>query len=126
MEHIMAEDSKLLECAFEISSNLTMFQLQLSDLIKRDTETKSVENAVLKEVIRLQKQMLESKMVEQPIAKQIHVKLPKLEIHFFRGDRLKWVEFWQSFECSIHLNNTLSNIDKFNYGVNLVVKHWAQ
>ena len=103
-----------------------MFLLQLSDLIKGDTETKSVENTVLQEVIRLQKQMLESKMVEQPIAKQIHFKLPKLEIHSFRGDRLKWVEFWQSFECSVHLNDTLSNIDKFNYGVNLVVKHWAQ
>jgi len=77
MEHIIAEDSKLLG-ALKISSNLKTFQLQLSDLIQKDTETKSVENTELQEVIRLQNQM--------PIAKQMHVKLPKLEIHYFRGD----------------------------------------
>ena len=90
VKHIIAEDSKLLACALEINSNLKMFQLQLSDLIRRDTETKSVENTELQEVIRIQKQKIafESKMVEQPIAKQIHFKLLKLEIHSFRGDRL--------------------------------------
>ena len=43
------------------------------------------------------------------------VKLPKLEINSFNGDKLRWKEFWQSFENSIHNNPSLENIDKFNY-----------
>ena len=43
------------------------------------------------------------------------VNLPKLELCFFNGDKLKWVEFWLSFETSVHKNDSLSNIEKFNY-----------
>lgn len=33
----------------------------------------------------------------------------------FSGNKLKWTEFWDSFECAIHNNKKLSNIEKFNY-----------
>ena len=43
------------------------------------------------------------------------MKLPKLEIAVFSGDKLKWTEFWDAFENAAHNNPRLSNIEKFNY-----------
>ena len=43
------------------------------------------------------------------------MKLPKIEIKTFSGNKLKWIEFWDSFESAIHNNKKLSNIEKFNY-----------
>ena len=43
------------------------------------------------------------------------VRLPKLEIPSFNGENLKWTEFWDSFEASIHENSTLSDIEKLSY-----------
>ena len=28
---------------------------------------------------------------------------------------MRWVEFWDSFECAVHSNKRLTNIEKFNY-----------
>ena len=33
----------------------------------------------------------------------------------FSGDKLKWNEFWDSFESAIHKNKKLPKIEKFNY-----------
>ena len=41
--------------------------------------------------------------------------LPKIDKVSFSGDKLKWAEFWDSFECAIHNNKKLSNIERFNY-----------
>ena len=43
------------------------------------------------------------------------VKLPKISLPSFDGDVMKWAAFWDSFNSAIHTNNTLSEIDKFNY-----------
>ena len=43
------------------------------------------------------------------------VKLPKLTPRKFNGNLTKWETFWSSFESSIHLNTTLTAVDKFNY-----------
>ena len=43
------------------------------------------------------------------------VKLPKLEIPCFSGEKLKWAEFWDSFEAAVHLNTSLSEVEKLNY-----------
>lgn len=43
------------------------------------------------------------------------VKLPKLTLQPFNGDITTWMTFWDSYESSIHKNEQLSNIDKFNY-----------
>ena len=45
----------------------------------------------------------------------ISVKLPKLEIQSFSGEKLKWAEFWDSFEAAVHLNTSLSEVEKLNY-----------
>lgn len=43
------------------------------------------------------------------------VKLPKLTQRKFSGELTKWLTFWDSFESSIHNNQELSDVDKFNY-----------
>ena len=43
------------------------------------------------------------------------VKLPKLTLRPFNGERTQWTTFWESYESAIHLNKDLSDIDKFNY-----------
>jgi hypothetical protein len=48
-------------------------------------------------------------------AKVSSVKLPKLDLISYDGDKTKWIEFWDSFKCSVHDNNILSDSEKFNY-----------
>jgi len=48
------------------------------------------------------------------------VKLPKLVPKTFNGDLTKWEAFWSTFEPSIHLNPTLSAVEK-NYLFELLV-----
>ena len=33
----------------------------------------------------------------------------------FNGDKMRWLEFWDSFEGTIHSNKRLSKLKKFNY-----------
>ena len=47
--------------------------------------------------------------------KAVRAKLPKLEVKKFSGKLGEWQEFWDSFESAIHLNDGLSNVDKFSY-----------
>ena len=43
------------------------------------------------------------------------IELPKLELKKFDGDHRKWISFWDSFEASVHNNESLTENDKFNY-----------
>lgn len=43
------------------------------------------------------------------------VKLPKIELYMFYGNKLQWREFWDVFECTVHKNSNLSNVEKFSY-----------
>lgn len=43
------------------------------------------------------------------------MKLPKIDIISFNGDKTNWNAFWDSFECTIDKNKRLSKIKKFNY-----------
>ena len=43
------------------------------------------------------------------------IRLPKLEIPSFSGEKLKWAEFWDSFEAAVHVNTSLSDVEKLNY-----------
>ena len=51
---------------------------------------------------------LESKDVVKP-------KLPKITLPKFNGDIVKFRGFWDRYESAIHNNQSLSEVDKFNY-----------
>ena len=52
---------------------------------------------------------------DSTMPKSCTIRLPKLELKKFGGEILKWQEFWDTFEASIHKNSSLQPIDKFNY-----------
>ena len=54
-------------------------------------------------------------MAQSNNRQQGSVRLPKLEIQQFNGDKLKWCEFWDSFSASVHKNSSISDIEKLNY-----------
>ena len=43
------------------------------------------------------------------------VSLPKLELRKFSGDPKTWQSWWDGFKSSIHENEDLTDIDRFNY-----------
>ena len=42
-------------------------------------------------------------------------RLPKMDLPIFKGDPLKWQGFWDQFQVSIHENERISDIDRFNF-----------
>ena len=51
---------------------------------------------------------------------KIPAKLPKLELTKFDGNIVSWQVFWDQFNSSTHLNNNISDIDKFSYLLSLL------
>ena len=49
------------------------------------------------------------------MSSQPKAKLPKLALPKFRGKVMQWQNFWDSFNCAIHVNQHLSLIDQFNH-----------
>ena len=43
------------------------------------------------------------------------VKLPRIELSKFNDDIIEWKGFWDQFKSTIHGNNNISAIEKFNY-----------
>ena len=69
------------------------------------------------EKLKTEKTKLESneKIAAIKEKEKLTVKLPKIELKKFDGNILKWTEFWEAFESTIHENKNLHNGDKFNY-----------
>ncbi|XP_066934625.1 uncharacterized protein [Clytia hemisphaerica] len=42
-------------------------------------------------------------------------RLPKMELPSFKGDPLLWQGFWDQYNVAIHENESLTDIDRFNY-----------
>ncbi|XP_053405674.1 uncharacterized protein LOC128559007 [Mercenaria mercenaria] len=42
-------------------------------------------------------------------------RLPKISLPTFNGDILTWQSFWDSYESTIHMNNNLTDVQKFSY-----------
>lgn len=43
------------------------------------------------------------------------LRLPKLELQQFNGNRLDWLPFWEQFNQEIHENDAFSSVEKFLY-----------
>ena len=50
-----------------------------------------------------------------PTPSPAKARLPKLELHKFKGNVINWTSFWDSFKSAVHENASLLKIDKFNY-----------
>ena len=64
--------------------------------------------------LEMKKMEIESKKLEkaenrQSTAKNASIRLPKIELKGFDGNLLKWQEFWDTFNATIHSNKNLHN-----------------
>ena len=123
IDEILNGDADVLFTANTMITKLRKFEIELKDRMKKEEslmmqtkhdESKSDMQKLIEMQLEFQKDFLKSTK-PGPLPVQSSVKLPKLELCSFNGDKLKWVEFWQSFESSVHKNDSLSDIEKFNY-----------
>lgn len=121
LSKIAEEDESL--CSESIDCHLDLKNLK-QDILKEE-EKSSLE---LKEMMAIQQEfqkLVVTQMKQQQdfyerqekkeTDKTTSVKLPKLEMRSYNGDKLKWHEFWDSFNTSVHSNKNISAIQKFNY-----------
>ncbi|XP_078334132.1 uncharacterized protein LOC144625796 [Crassostrea virginica] len=122
-----SEDSdkvfNLLSEANERSDQLVILEKTLKEHIASLQKPTEMTDPRLEQMITLQSKMQEQILHFQELSLQQHnpragtvaVKLPKLELPTYNGDKIKFKEFWDAFEATVHKNMKLSNIEKFNY-----------
>ena len=123
---LVAENETVCDKAVECVMNLKQFKDEIGVAKEKKAVTK--EKYGLDQIVDLQKQMncivtnqmkQQSEFIEKQELKEKElattVKLPKLDMISYSGDKLKWAEFWDAFENAVHSNKKLSNIEKFNY-----------
>ena len=107
---------------------ITSKQFEEAISTKKLKKEEAKEKYGIDQIVELQKQMntiVVSQMKQQHelLEKQeerekelvTSVKLPKLDMHTFSGDKMKWSEFWDAFESAVHNTKKMSNVEKFNY-----------
>ena len=122
-DEFLTEDTTLCSEAMEKSFDLRQLKTKLVNLHAARMKEES-EEPVTTKLVKLQTDMqklLSSQMKREEMKNKLDaerastVKLPKIEMPFFNGDKTKWIEFWDSFDCAIHRNKSIANIEKFNY-----------
>ena len=91
------------------SSSVTVTDERFDQMVQLTAQTQQV----LIGQQQLQHQQIN--MAQSNNRQQGSVRLPKLEIPQFNGDKLKRCEFWDSFSASVHKNTSISDIEKLNY-----------
>ena len=107
---IMARKDELKTCE-------TILQERQNKIIKPETGNK------LDQLIELQTQIIQQLQLQStqhgevaaPPNQNPSVKLPKLEMIAYNGDKQKFKEFWDQFDCTVHKNTKLSKVEKFSY-----------
>ncbi|XP_060601760.1 uncharacterized protein LOC132755001 [Ruditapes philippinarum] len=123
IEEIIDEDLTLCEKAFDMCQNLQVFTKTLMQS-KEKLEFKVDQKDYTHDLVEVQKniqQLLEAQMRQQEKEKRKEnekmssIKLPKIDMISFNGDKTRWTEFWDSFKNAVHNNKYISNVEKFNY-----------
>ena len=91
-------------------------------------ELRDKRDAMYEEIKRQERELqrrseIEEKLKQQELLailakkneKDVNVRLPKLELRKFKGDLMKWAEFWEQYRVSIHINKNLGTLEKFTY-----------
>ena len=113
-----------MDCRDELADLQASLQEQGSP--RENTSSATVTEDRFDQMVQLTTQMHQVLIGQQQLLQQISmaqlntrqyssIRLPKLEIPTFDGDKLKWTEFGDSFEAIIFKNTTILDIEKFNY-----------
>lgn len=123
IDTIVDDDCSLCSSAMDIYVELKYFLSKLYHA-KEKIEEKPQEDTDTHMLIQLQQnmqQLISSQMNQQELAKRAEyeklsaVKLPKIDMISFAGDKTKWIEFWDYFQSAVHKNKKLSDVEKFTY-----------
>ena len=123
--------TEVTNCRDELVEIEQSFQVQksLSEHGSSITVTEDSCNQMIQMTAQMQQVMIGQQQMQQQQQQTSHaeqlshrnastcnsVRLPKLEIPSFSGEKLKWTEFWDSFEAAVYLNMSLSGVEKLNY-----------
>lgn len=115
---IAEEDESI--CSVAIDCHLDLKNLKEKVLKQEEKPRYSIEH---KEMMEIQHEFerlvttedFNERQEKKDTDKLTSVKLPKLDMHSFNGDKLKWHEFWDSFNTTVHRNKSIPDIQKFNY-----------
>ena len=127
IEELIKEDwdynSTVMDCRDELVDIPNSDQRSPADNSSSVTVTEDKFDQVIQMTSQMQQVILGQQQLQQQqisigqlnSSKSASVRLPILEIPSFSGDKLKWTEFWDTFEASVHKNTSISDIQKLNY-----------
>lgn len=115
------EESELIE---DTIGKITQLKIMKEEIEKRRKDLEGLENQdLVQRVTRVQEQMDRLQSAQPPTSLstiwthstgEAPIKAPQLDIPVFNGEVLKWQEFWDTFEATIH-KGRYSSVDKMNY-----------
>ena len=97
----------------QTDANLQKEKLE-AKLRLRETETKKRDANLETDKFRHKVERLKAQN-HSTVPKRTSGRLSKIELKKFAGQIVKWQEFWDTFEGTIHKNPSLQPIEKFNY-----------
>ena len=128
IEELIREDwdyiSTVMDCRDELVDIKVSEQRSPTDNSSSVTVTEDKFDQVIQMTTQMQQVILGQQQLQQQqqisigqlnTSKSASVRLPISEIPSFSGDKLKWTEFWDTFEASVHKNTSISDIEKLNY-----------
>lgn len=126
MEELLTEDGSFMTSVIDCRDQLVTLGKSLLDektpSENSSTVTITEERYNRMEQLQLQMQQLfidhQTVLIQQTQRQQNlngTVKLPQLDIPTFNGDKMKWTNFWDTFETTIDRNDGLSGIEKLKY-----------
>jgi hypothetical protein len=124
IESIADETCEICDESFDICCSLQQLEQEALDSTQVRSQTQEDQRKMTSTQADMQKMFeLQMKLQEQFFERQAEMKygqstgfkLPKIDIMPFNGNKLKWTEFWDSFESAVDNNSNIPNIEKFNY-----------
>ena len=113
-EQLLLSDSFVIETALDCCGDLECFQQTLQDMLA-PPQTSSPYSLTDDGISQIQNQIQQLSLCQHSNFQSSSVKLPQLEIPTFSGERIRWKEFWDTFEATVDHNPNLTDIEKLNY-----------
>ena len=102
--------------AYEIELRIGETRTKLKNFLKKDRQPTRTPYVPFEQASGY---ILHGSPFSSPFRERTHVsakpKLPKISLKRFNGDLIKFYPFWESFESTVHNNEQLSAVEKFNY-----------
>ena len=126
MEELLTDDGSFMTLVIDCRDHLVTLQKSLLDVktpfenasaitIMEDRYTRMEQLSVKLQQLLIDHQTMLIQQTQRQRNSNGAIKLPQLDIPSFNGDRMKWNEFRDTFETTIDLNDSLSDIEKLKY-----------